>query len=317
MDRNSPSNHKALIATKYSFTGVHWWLPLTSTAKSLAQHPSQPDYLLPQPDRHFHKLIPRPCQYHTALKWLRHILATNLCETATVASLTLHSLRLWAAEAAFQANVDRERRKYIGQWSQEATADIYTRDHRTVITAVWNELTAKLQAQPDILPPNTAEHPATAPKNPLDPIYFDTTATTTSTPPLPPPPRPPTTAKLPTVDKYPKHKGGPLTVVINNHSTGTDRKQRIHFYTPARTSVGCTTPYNPTRQNQLTTATDYKEIHATSRICFFCARHATLPPTWTTTPQTEDNDTDNDSHSSADSALPSNNTASEDEETMV
>jgi hypothetical protein len=51
-------------------------------------------------------------------------------------------LRLWAAEMAFATNVPRDLRKYIGQWSQETTADTYTREHGLIITQIWDHIWA-------------------------------------------------------------------------------------------------------------------------------------------------------------------------------
>ena len=285
--RHDHNNHKPLICPKHSFTGIPWWLPLTEGAPLLAAHESKPDYLLPQPDKAFATLIPRPCQYQTALKWLRHILSTNGSDDETTSAITLHSLRLWAAETAFLANIDRDKRRYIGQWSHESTADVYTRDHRTMITSIWTEMTSKLeQSDYSLLPPPKA----TAPKDPQDPEYFHSAeqdtetaapttpvpATTLPTEPLQPQP----TNDLPTPMDFPSSKGGPLTIMINNNTTGRDRKKRIHYYTLGRRPIGCVTKYNPEKQALLATTDDYLEFCTEAEVCKFCNRHAQLPPEW-------------------------------------
>ena len=76
----------------------------------------------------------------------RHILATNGVDGSVVSDMTLHGLRLWAADMAYQAGVPREQRKHIVQWSQEDTADTYTRNNRTVITNIWSTITKQLDA---------------------------------------------------------------------------------------------------------------------------------------------------------------------------
>ena len=58
----------------------------------------------------------------------------ELVDSAIVQRITLHSLRLWMAEMAYRAKIPRDRRRYIGQWAQEATSDVYTREHRHVCT---------------------------------------------------------------------------------------------------------------------------------------------------------------------------------------
>ena len=162
MDIKSNNNFKALISTKHSFTGIPWWTPLITGVKMLQDHESKPDYLLPTPTRDNTGLIARPCSYQTALTWLRHILAVQNVTKQTQSDMTLHSLRLWAAEMAWQANIDRDKRKYIGQWAQEATADTYTRDHRSVIVSIWKSITDNI----------TTLHPRhEAPKDPLDEDY--------------------------------------------------------------------------------------------------------------------------------------------------
>ncbi len=104
-----------------------------------------------------------PATYNTVLSMYRHILVTNGVQTTVVADMTLHGLRLWAAEMAYQADVPRDQRKYIGQWSSENTADIYTRDHRTVITNIWSTITDrldKLYAKARDAPPEEITHEA-------------------------------------------------------------------------------------------------------------------------------------------------------------
>ena len=334
--RHDHSNHKPLICPKHSFTGIQWWLPLTEHAPALAAHESSPDYLLPQPDKAFASLIPRPCQYHTALKWLRHILATNGSDDETTTSITLHSLRLWAAETAFLARIDRDKRRYIGQWSQESTADVYTRDHRAMITSIWAEMTAKLDTDPTLLPaPRTM-----APKDPRDPQYYEEPTAASETPipetvnlveedvqpetavtSLPQTPLK-AEAERPTVHDYPSNKGGPLTIMINNSTTGLDRKHRIHFYTLGGRSIGCSTKYNPERQTAINSEQDYVELYLNSEICKFCNRHATVPASWCTAAAaihtaTEDEPTMDQSDSTDNESCSTNDTASEDEPSIL
>ena len=117
--------------------------------------------------------------------------------------------------------------------------------------------------------------------------------------------------------------------MINNNTTGVDRKKRIHFYTLGRRPIGCVTKYNPERQTTISTLEDYLEFSKGSEICKFCNRHANLPPEWilaairqteeeasetTTTPAHEPDDqadsTDNESCST-------NDTLSDNEPSML
>ena len=54
--------------------------------------------------------------------------------------MSLHSLRLWAAEMAYRSEVPRDLRKCISHWSQETTADTYTLDHASIVTKTWNNI---------------------------------------------------------------------------------------------------------------------------------------------------------------------------------
>jgi hypothetical protein len=67
---------------------------------------------------------------------------------------------------AFQTQVPRDLRRYIGHWSQENTADTYTREHSSIITKIWTHIFDKYDsAKPrDQLSPDLS-----------DPMYFPDT----------------------------------------------------------------------------------------------------------------------------------------------
>ena len=155
-----------------------------------------------------------------------------------------------------------------------------------MITAIWSEMTAKLQASNFTLIP-TGEHKHMAPKDPLDPDYFKLDEEDKT--PAPPTPQPEQTiptkpletpTDLPDVTDFSIDKGGPLTILINNHTTGEDRKRRIHFYTLGRRPIGCSTKYNPAKQTPLNNIDDYVENYKDSEVCKFCGRHAAIPQHW-------------------------------------
>ena len=54
---------------------------------------------------------------------LRHVLTTQGVPPSLANTLTTHSLRLWAAEMAYQAKVPRDLRRYVGHWAKEEEAD--------------------------------------------------------------------------------------------------------------------------------------------------------------------------------------------------
>ena len=117
LDITSVKPKRPLIAIKHSFTGHPWWNILEQVTPNLndlhAKVNMQCDYMLPTPSSDFTQLIPRPCTYSKALVWLRHILTLGKAPPNDIASTTLHSLRVWAAEYAYQAGITREKRKHI------------------------------------------------------------------------------------------------------------------------------------------------------------------------------------------------------------
>ena len=130
-------------ATKHSLTGEEWWEPIESTVPRLMEAFPDMDFMYPKTDESKTNLILAPAPYSLVLSMYRHILATEGVPAETVQKMTLHGLRLWAAEMAYTTQVPRDLRKYIGQWSQELTADTYTREHASVIQQIWDQIWKK------------------------------------------------------------------------------------------------------------------------------------------------------------------------------
>jgi hypothetical protein len=115
------------------------------------------DFLYPKFDSTRTRFILTPASYNNVQTMYKHILAVEGVDRGTVEKMTLHGLRLWAAEMAFQTQVPRDLRKYIGHWSQENTADTYTREHSSIITKIWTHIfdkydtvTPRDQLSPDL-----------------------------------------------------------------------------------------------------------------------------------------------------------------------
>ncbi len=287
LHRGSTTRHKVLISTKHSFTGKQWWKVLTTVANQFKNKRPHMDYILPQPGSLYQGFLDRPCTYSTALKWLRHILIMAGVPRQIAEAMTLHSLRLWMAEMAYRAKIPRDRRKCIGQWAQEATADVYTRDHRSVYTNIWNEVTSKLA---DLQTPLLE----TKPSDPLDDYYMANDDTG--------PPEGDLRDRTPTkeapelhcTDEYPESKGGPLTVAINLRMTGRgdDRCHRIHYFrTDGRAICNRNYFYRPENAQLLSNATDWKAARAqinteadpprhANALCKVCSIRAQPPTEW-------------------------------------
>ena len=135
------------IATKHTYTGHQWWKPLVAQAPKFIQAFRDMDYIYPRMNKTKNKFILQPATSNIVQTMLRHILVTQGVPRDTAHKMTLHGLRLWAAEMAYRTEVPRDLRRYIGQWSEEKTADTYTREHAIIITKIWNHI---WQHQPEI-----------------------------------------------------------------------------------------------------------------------------------------------------------------------
>jgi hypothetical protein len=154
------------VATKHSRTASPWWEAATTYCKQFSTAFPQMDFLYPKFDPTKTKFLLTPATYNNVQTMYKHILAVEGVGRQTVEKMTLHGLRLWAAEMAFQTQVPRDLRRYIGHWSQENTADTYTREHSSIITKIWTHIFDKYDtAKPrDQLSPDLS-----------DPMYFPET----------------------------------------------------------------------------------------------------------------------------------------------
>ena len=89
-------------------------------------------------------LIPRPSSPDRALRWLKAALGRRGLQGHQVDKLSWHSFRVFIPDCAFQLRIPRDQRQYLGNWTTESTADIYTREKRNVVTRVWEEVALKL-----------------------------------------------------------------------------------------------------------------------------------------------------------------------------
>ena len=61
--------------------------------------------------------------------------------------MTVSSFRVFMPSLAHQLMIAKERRQYLGTWTEKDTADVYTREHGIVVTCVWREVLEKFQDQ--------------------------------------------------------------------------------------------------------------------------------------------------------------------------
>jgi hypothetical protein len=58
--------------------------------------------------------------------------------------LSWHSFRVFIPDGAYQLGMPRDQRQYLGNWTTENIADIFTREKRKVVQRAWPEVADKL-----------------------------------------------------------------------------------------------------------------------------------------------------------------------------
>ena len=140
-------NPVPLIAPLYSFTGLDWWSILPQAWDRLVAQDKfkDMDYLIPTVSSDFTGLIPRPGQADRTLRWLKDALhCQGTLESSTFRPLSWHSFRVFIPDCAYQLGMPRDQRQYLGNWTTESTADIYTREKRKVVQRAWTAVADKL-----------------------------------------------------------------------------------------------------------------------------------------------------------------------------
>jgi hypothetical protein len=132
-----------LISPLLSFTKLPWWETLKAgCAQIIALQPADEvaDFMLPTISRDRTGIILRPISPSRSLSWLKHVLLQRGVEESEVLPLSWHSFRVFIPDRAFQNNIPREQRRYLGNWNQESTADVYIRSKRQVVCQIWNRI---------------------------------------------------------------------------------------------------------------------------------------------------------------------------------
>ncbi|CAE6949120.1 GIP [Symbiodinium sp. CCMP2592] len=221
-----------LIAPLVSFSRVEWWGPMIAFSKRrnrLATKGLEDDYLLPVPDRDRLDFTRAPCDNSRALRWLRALLSMKGAVIAEeeVKMMTLSSFRVFMPNLAFQMGVPREQRRYLGRWQGDSMADVYTREHRSVVLSIWKEVLSKPQ-------PNAEDGVQFVPED-LDAPYYKLSeeplmeAVAAQLPLL-------TSAKDPPEEK---RADGPAFMATNSRKTGSPPVYRVHWFDRGYRCLGC------------------------------------------------------------------------------
>eukprot|EP00971_Amphidinium_carterae_P343381 6483112-Amphidinium_carterae.2 len=142
----SHSQSLPLICPLKSFSQFMWWTPYIQALNQLQSLLPHRDFLLPSPAPDFATFQACPCNREQALRWLRQLLVLGGLTPTNAQLFSLPSLRVFAADLAYTVGIPRDARRYLGRWSEEHTADVYTRDHRTVVTSIWEAIVTKQEA---------------------------------------------------------------------------------------------------------------------------------------------------------------------------
>ena len=140
-------NPVPLIAPKLTLSGVDWWTDWIETLNSLysLERFQDMDYLVPTLSKDFQGVIPRPGSSDRSLRWLKEALIRQGVAQELVQPLSWHSFRVFIPDCAYQLEIPRTQRQYLGNWQTESTADIYTRKKRTVVVDIWGKVLSGLR----------------------------------------------------------------------------------------------------------------------------------------------------------------------------
>ena len=283
-----------LIAPLITFTGEKWWLPLIHIMKLRIKDDDAKtdDYMLPQPTSTRQAFLQKPCGNAKALRWLRTLLTHSkvVVPTEVIRTMTLSGFRVFMPNLAFKYELARERRRYLGRWVQESTADVYTREHRTVVTGIWNEVCDKMQKEMSVFEGDNRDIPGVCtpleavPENLTSPHYdlnVEQPADEVEPPPVPglyeeigqPLKRDPLDPETLAASDV-----GPVSLRVNNKRlNGTESFVfKVHWFTMEGRAIGCGwRPKDVHRSTSPFSASEWKPQHHS--FCKSCANAVKVP----------------------------------------
>ena len=178
-------------------------------------------------------------------------------------------MRVFIPDCAFQAQVPKDQRQYLGNWSSTEVADVYTRDKRNVVSSSWLKVCSQMSwltvngtrlarvdlSHPDFDTEKQVEPPGTpGPRaaltwdSPAKPGSFETpvASSTSSSPWSEVDGSQSSTKKARCSGPEPSIRRcdmvdsplGPLSIVCRNISN-TGGTSMVHLFTPDSNGVGC------------------------------------------------------------------------------
>ena len=324
-----------LIAPQWSFSGAPWWTCSMTIFKKISEHPkfANMDFLLPTIGRDGRGLIARPCAYSRALRWLRDVLF-RFSDDQQAATLTWHSMRVFMPDCAFQSGIPRDQRQYLGNWANESTADVYTRDKRNVVCKLWQDVCTRIstsslqegrQARVDLThadydgPKENLDSPASslwervssspgseARGQPVSSGTVGPEETPGDQQSLSTPVKRPRTTACSASDRLPADEvpgpHGPLTVVCRVMGPNSSQKIPMHLLTPEGKAIGC--GWTPSGDRiRMVLPEDFVREQTLYGECAKCFRFYSLPASWGTQTCQVDDEHDSSSGSLTDSSV--------------
>ena len=297
-----------LISPLLSFAKVQWWDTLKSGCleiQSLQAADEVADYLLPTISRDRTGIILRPISPSRSLSWLKFALLERGVQESEVLPLSWHSFRVFIPDRAFQNNIPREQRRYLGNWNQESTADVYIRSKRQVVCQIWNRIMISpetgeenREARIDLGHPDWEDGPAAGGAE-QSPSKSSQSSTPTKSWTMVEPEESPekrikslpgkSSCELPSTS-------GPLSLAIRKARTQCGKF--MHWLDTTGRAVGC--GWRPATGNWESLIPDeyHSSKHEYSQ-CSKCFRTHTVPPPQGGIPETEENaDTSDDEYTS-------------------
>ena len=293
-------NPVPLIAPLHSFTGKSWWKPLTTTWTRLVGHDNfkDMDYLVPTVSSDYTGFIPRPSQADRALRWLKDALhRSGLLTADQYCKLSWHSFRVFIPDCAYQLGMPRDQRQYLGNWSAENTADIYTREKRKVVHRAWTEVAERLPSldldsqklvpidldhqdwQPKVWAVDEEGHHHTAPSSPRSKVARTSDDGESRSKQNSPGSQ--DSWGMVTPPKQTDDHQIPLRVICSNKPNRNTRLYSIHLVNAEGKAVGC--GWQPTATKALDlNPLDYHNDQANFAKCNRCFKKHTFPDGWTT-----------------------------------
>ena len=296
-----------LISPLLSFTKLPWWETLKSGCseiQGLQPADEVADFMLPTISRDRTGIILRPISPSRSLSWLKDSLLQRGVPESEVLPLSWHSFRVFIPDRAFQSNIPREQRRYLGNWNQESTADVYIRSKRQVVCQIWNRIMispdspqGNRDVRVDLLHPDWDGRPVAegAEQSPSKSLQSSSPEKSWC---LIEDESPEKRAKV-LPEKYPYElstSSGPLTMVIRKAKTPSG-KFMMHLLDTTGKAIGC--GWKPAIGNwEHLTPEEYRSSASDYSQCSKCFRTHSVPESGIPITTQADSDSSNDEYTS-------------------